>query len=138
MIGIFVRVFGTRKEIFHLDQAPDDMQRFSLLEVGKDIFQTCQNRNYLKTGHAKTAIFYSARGLFSQTSRSLGILIGGFVMMHLVKMPVGAVPGKVGMDVISRLGLVFVLRLIETFISIFFYARYRLSRAEHSEIRAET
>ena len=56
-------------------------------------------------------------------------------MMNIVKMPVGAVPGKVGMDVINRLGLLFVLRLIATFASIFLYAQYRLSRAEHSEIR---
>jgi len=272
VLGICVRVFATRKEIPHLDQASDDMPRFSLFAVVKDIFQTCQNRNYLfllfagmsmmmsgglgesigpylgtyywefegaqlkwfsiaimvgamlgswitpfwirrfekrpvcigmivtysivapipvldrltglniltpanhtpqllpfllvhtaicyhcmaglgvcvmsmladvidqdtlKTGHAKAAIFYSARGLFSQASRSFAILVGGLVMMHLVKMPVGAVPGKVGVDVINRLGLAFVLRLIWTFISIFFYARYRLSRAEHSEIRAE-
>ncbi|MFQ6043009.1 MAG: sugar transporter, partial [Candidatus Poribacteria bacterium] len=89
----------------------------------------------LKTGHVKTAIFYSARGLFSQTSRSLAILVGGFAMMHLVKMPVGAVPGKVAMDVINRLGLLFVLRLTSTFVSIFLYAQYRLSRAEQKEIR---
>ncbi|MFC1718961.1 MFS transporter [Candidatus Poribacteria bacterium] len=272
VIGIFVRVLGTRKEIPYLDQASDDMPRFSLLEVVRDIFQACQNRNYLfllfagvsimlsgglgesigpylgtyywefegaqlkwfsiaimvgampgawitpfwirkfekrpvcigmiatyiivapipvldrltglniltpanhtpqllpfllvhaaicyhcmaglgvcvmsmladiidqntlKTGHAKAAIFYSARGLFSQASRSLAILVGGFVMMHLVKMPVGAVPGKIDVGVINRLGLAFVLRLMGTFISIFFYARYRLSRSEHAEIRAE-
>ena len=58
-------------------------------------------------------------------------------MMHLVKMPVGAVPGKLGMDVINRLGLAFVLRLLGTVISIFLYARYDLSKAEHSRIRME-
>ena len=272
VIGILVRVFGTRKEISHLDQPSDDMPRFSLLAVVRDIRQTCQNRNYMfmllagvclwfssglgqsigpylgtyywefegaqlkwfsvavmigamlgawvaplwirrfekrpvcigliaafsiiapipildrltglniltpanhtpqllpfllvhaavcyhcmaglgvcimsmladiidqetvKTGHVKTAIFYSARSLFSQASRSLAILMGGFIMMHIVEMPVGAVPGKVGMEVISRLGLVSVLRFAGTFISIFLYARYRLSRADHAEIRAE-
>lgn len=272
VIGILVRVFGTKKEISHLDQASDDMQRFSLFAVAKDIFQICQNRNYLvllfagifmtfsggmgesigpylgtyywefegaqlkwfsiaimvgamlgswltpfwirkfekrpvcigmiviysivapipvldrltglsiltpanhtpqllpfllvhtaicyhcmsglgvcvmsmmadlidqdtlKTGHSKAAIFYSARGLFMQASRSLAILVGGFVMMNLVKMPVGAVPGKVGEDVISKLGLAFVLRLIWTFISVFFYTKYRLTRVEHSKIRSE-
>lgn len=95
------------------------------------------DQNTLKTGHVKTAIFYSARGLFSQASRSLAILLGGFAMMHLVKMPVGAVPGKVDVDVINRLGFLFVLRLIGTLASIFLYAQYRLSRAEHSEIRTE-
>ena len=272
VIGIFIRILGTRKEISHLDQPSDDMPRFSLFAVVRDIFQTWQNRNYLflllaavslmlssglgesigpylgtyywefegaqlkcfsiaimmgamlgawvtpiwirrfekrpvcigliaaysiiapipildrltglniltpanhtpqllpfllvhtaicyhcmaglgvcvmsmladiidqntlKTGHVKTAIFYSARGLFSQASRSLAILVGGFAMMHLVKMPVGAVPGKVGMDVVNRLGMLFVLRLTGTFISIFLYAQYRLSRAEHAEIRGE-
>jgi Na+/melibiose symporter-like transporter len=39
--------------------------------------------------------------------------------------------------VINRLGLAFILRLIGTFVAIFFYSRYRLSKAEHSEIRAE-
>jgi len=95
------------------------------------------DQNTLKTGHVQTAIFYSARGLFSQTSRSLAILVGGFAMMHIVKMPVGAVPGKLGMDVINRLGLFFVLRLTATFAAIFLYAQYRLSRSEHSEIRME-
>ena len=95
------------------------------------------DQDTLKTGHVKTAIFYSARGLFSQASRSLTILLGGFAMMYLVKMPVGAVPGKVGMDVINRLGLLFVLRLTGTFASIFLYAQYRLSRAEQKEIRME-
>jgi len=96
------------------------------------------DQNTLKTGHVKTAIFYSARGLFSQTSRSLAILVGGFdtqatqpkgfAMMDIVKMPVGAVPGKVGMDVINRLGFLFVLRLTATFASIFLYAQYRPER----------
>jgi Na+/melibiose symporter-like transporter len=95
------------------------------------------DQDTLKTGHAKAAIFYSARGLFSQASRSFAILVGGSVMMHLVRMPVGAVPGKVDAGVINRLGLAFVLRLIGSFISVFFYSRYRLSKAEYSEIRAE-
>ena len=272
VIGMLVRVWGTRKEIHHLDQPSDDMPRFSLLAVVKDIRQACQNHNYmslllasvflwfssglaesagpymgtyywefegaqlkwfsvsvmigailgawitplwirrfekrpvcigmiasysviapipildrltglniltpanhtpqllpfllvhaaicyhcmaglgvcimsmladiidqntLETGHIKTAIFYSARSLFGQGSRSLAILMGGFMMRNIVKMPVGAVPGKMGMDVISRLGWMFVLRLIGTFISIFLYARYRLSRADHAEIREE-
>ena len=272
ILGIFIRTFGTRKEISHLDGPSDDMPNFSLLAVVKDIYQTWQNRNYLfllmagtsmmlsgglgesvgpymgtyywefegaqlkwfsiaimigailgawltpiwirrfekrpvciglivlynivapipvldrltglniltpanhtpqllpfllvhtaicyhcmsglgvcvmsmladiidqntlKTGHVQTAIFYSARGLFSQTGRSLAILVGGFAMMHIVKMPVGAVPGKLGMDVINRLGLFFVLRLTATFAAIFLYAQYRLSRAEQQEIRME-
>ncbi len=272
VIGIFVRVFGTRKEISHLDQPSDDMQRFSLLAVVKDIRQACQNRNYrfvllagiagwassglgesigpylgtyywefegaqlkwfsisimigamsgawatplwirrfekkpvcigliaafsiiapipildrltglniitpanhtpqlllfllvhsaicyhfvagmgvcilsmladiidqdtLKTGHVKTAIFYSARSLFSQASRSIAILIGGSIMMHIVKMPVGAVPGEMGMDVIRKLGLASLLRYTGAFISIFLYAQYRLSKADHAEIRRE-
>jgi len=58
-------------------------------------------------------------------------------MMHIVKMPVGAVPGKVGTDVISRLGLVSLLRFTGTFISIFLYAQYRLSKAEQAKIRLE-
>ena len=95
------------------------------------------DQNTLKTGHVKTAALYSARSLFTQSSRSLAILIGGFMMRNIVKMPVGAVPGKVGMDVISRLGWMFVLRLIAIFVSIFMYARYRLSKADHAEIRAE-
>jgi len=272
LLGTLVRVYGTRKEIPHLDQPSDDMQRFSLLAVVKDILQTCQNRNYfflllagttltmsgglgesigpylgtyywefqgaqlkwfsiaimigamlgawvtpiwirkfekrpvciglilaysiisplplldrltglniltpanhtplllpfllvhiaicyhcmaglgicvmsmladiidqdaLKTGHVKSAIFYSARGMFSQAGRSLAILVGGFLMMRVVKMPIGAVPGEVDMDIINRLGLIFVLRLILAFISIFFYAKYSLSRAEQAEIRRE-
>lgn len=272
LLGIFVRVYGTRKEISHLDQASDDMPRFGLLVVVKDIFQTCQNRNYLfllfagismtlsggigesigpylgtyywefqgaqlkwfsiaimigamlgswltpiwirkfekrpvcialvltysiispipildritglniltpanhtpqllpfllvhlaicyhcmaglgicvmsmladvidqdalKTGHVKSAIFYSARGMFSQASRSLSIMVGGSLMMRVVKMPIGAVPGEVDMAVINRLGVIFTLRLIWVFIAIFFYAKYRLSRAEQVEIRVE-
>jgi Na+/melibiose symporter-like transporter len=91
----------------------------------------------LKTGHVQTGILYSARTFFSKTSQSAAQLIGGLALRFLVRMPIGAVPGRVGQDVLMRLGWTWVFGSLGVLISIFFYFQYRLSKEDHARIRAE-
>ena len=95
------------------------------------------DQHALKTGHVQTAIFYSARTFFSKASYSFATLIAGLALMHLVRMPVGAMPGKLDPDVITRLGWVYLLGCVGALTAIFFYAQYRLSKDDHARIREE-
>jgi Na+/melibiose symporter-like transporter len=47
ILGIWVCAFGTRKEIPHLARPSKDVSRFSVRAIVKDVYQTCQNRDYL-------------------------------------------------------------------------------------------
>lgn len=94
------------------------------------------DQHALATGRAMSGIFYSARAFFAKASYSLATLIGGIVLMHVVCLPVGAVPGNLAADVVDRLGWVGAAHFAGAMISLFFYARYRLSREEHASIRA--
>jgi len=91
----------------------------------------------LKTGHVQTGIFYSARTFFAKASQSVSNLIAGFALMHMVGMPIGAVPGQVDQDVVTRLGWIYVLGTTGALIALFFYSQYRLSKDDHARIREE-
>lgn len=92
----------------------------------------------LKTGNVQTGIFYSARTFFAKASNSLSNLIAGVLFSVVVKLSTGAIPGQVADDVIFRLGVVAgPCAALGAVISIFFYANYRLSKAEHAQIQAE-
>ncbi len=47
IMGIWVCAFGTRKEIGHLARPSQNLPRLTPLTIVRDIYQTCQNRNYL-------------------------------------------------------------------------------------------
>jgi len=91
----------------------------------------------LKTGHVQTGIFYSARTFFSKASQSVSNLIAGFALMHIVRMPIGAVPGQLGQDVITRLGWTYVFGSVGALLAAFFYGQYRLTKDDHARIREE-
>ena len=91
----------------------------------------------LKTGHVQTGILYSARTFFAKASQSAASWMGGLALMYLVRMPIGAVPGQVGQDVLMRLGWTWVFGSAGILIGIFFYFQYRLSKEDHARIRAE-
>jgi Na+/melibiose symporter-like transporter len=95
------------------------------------------DQHTLKTGHVQTGIFYSARTFFAKASQSAAYWIGGRAMMYLVRMPIGAVPGRLGQDVIMRLGWTYAFGSLGVLISIFFYRQYRLSKEDLARIRAE-
>jgi Na+/melibiose symporter-like transporter len=93
------------------------------------------DQHALATGHVKSGIFYSARAFFAKASYSIATLIGGLALMHVVRLPVGAVPGKLEPGVVSRLGWVGVAHFAGAVIALFFYARYRLTREDYARIR---
>jgi len=95
------------------------------------------DQHTLKTGHVQSAIFYSTRTFFSKVSYSFTSLLSGLALMHLVGLPVGAVPETLGPDVVSRLGYVYLLGCAGALVSILFYAQYRLSIEDHARIRRE-
>ena len=95
------------------------------------------DQHALKTGHVQTGIFYSARTFFAKASQSASNLIAGLALMHVVGMPIGAVPGQLGQDVLIRLGWTYALGSTGALIAVFFYFQYRLSKDDHARIREE-
>jgi Na+/melibiose symporter-like transporter len=95
------------------------------------------DQHTLATAHVMSGMFYSARAFFAKASHSLATLLGGLLLMHVVRIPVGAVPGELEAGVVSRLGWVGVAHFVGALVSLVFYARYRLSRQEHDEIRRQ-
>jgi Na+/melibiose symporter-like transporter len=95
------------------------------------------DQHTLETGHVKSGMFYAARAFFAKASYSLASLVGGLALMHYVRLPVGAVPGRLEPEVVERLGWLGVLHFVGALVSLFFYARYRLTREDHARIRDE-
>ena len=94
------------------------------------------DQHELSTGQRKEGIFFSARAFFGKATSALGHLVGG-VAIDVIQFPTNAEPGGVAPEVLSRLGWIDgPLAAIPALIAIFFYARYRITRAEHLEIRA--
>ena len=67
----------------------------------------------------------------------LGHLLAG-IAIDVIDFPVGAEPGTVNPDIIFRLGLIDgPIAVIPGIIAVFFYLKYRLTRARHEKIQAE-
>ena len=91
--------------------------------------------NELKTGERQEGLFYSARAFFAKASSSFGIFFAGVVLDVFIRMPFDAVPGKIGNDIVLRLGIVAgPIMALSAVISLFIYSRYSLSRQRHQEI----
>lgn len=94
------------------------------------------DQHELSSGRRQEGIFYSARMFFAKASNSLSHLIAGVALDYVVRFPFNAIPGKVDADVLFRLGLVGgPIASVGAAIAIIFYARYRLSREDHAQIR---
>jgi Na+/melibiose symporter-like transporter len=91
----------------------------------------------LNTHRRQEGIFYAARSFFAKASSGLGHLLAG-IAIDLIDFPVGAEPGTVDPDTIFRLGIIDgPIAVIPGIIAVFFYLKYRLTRARHEEIQAE-
>ncbi len=91
----------------------------------------------LDSHRRQEGIFYAARSFFGKATSGLGALVAG-VAIDVIAFPVGAEPGTVDSGTLFNLGLVDgPLAVIPGVIAIFFYLRYRLTRARHAEIQAE-
>ena len=90
----------------------------------------------MRTGRRQEGIFYSARTFFSKLTSGLGHLLAG-IAIDVIRFPSGAVPGQVDPEVLFKLGLVDgPIASIPAVIAILFYARYRIGKKRHAEIRA--
>lgn len=91
----------------------------------------------LMTNRRQEGIFYAARSFFAKAASGFGHLLAG-IAIDVIGFPVGAEPGTVAADKIFNLGLVDgPIAVIPGAIAVFFYLRYNLTRARHTEIQAE-
>jgi len=91
----------------------------------------------LSTGRRQEGIFFASRTFFGKLTTAFGHLLAGAVI-DLIGFPTGARPGQVPADVVMQLG-VFEgpIASVPALVAAVWYARYRIDRARHTEIRAE-
>jgi Na+/melibiose symporter-like transporter len=91
----------------------------------------------LNTGIRQEGVFYAARAFFSKTSNGIGHVIAG-VALDFIAFPENAVPGAIPEDTIFNLGLVDgPFAMIWGLIAVFFYARYKITKESHAEIKEQ-
>ena len=91
----------------------------------------------LTTGRRQEGMFFAARAFFAQLASGLGHLIAG-VAIDVIGFPQGAKPGSVPADVLFQLGLLDgPIASLPAVFAIVFYARYKIDRKRHDEIRRE-
>lgn len=92
----------------------------------------------LAVGYRREGMFYSARVLFGKGAVSIGHLIAGIALDLFVRLPPNAVPGQLPSDMVVRLGILGgPVMVVGATLSLAFYARYRLTRAEHEAVLAQ-
>jgi len=90
----------------------------------------------LQTGRRQEGVFFAARSFFSKLTSGLGHLLAGLAI-DVIRFPVGAEPGGIDSEILFDFGIVAgPLTVLPALISIAFYARYRIDRRRHAEIRA--
>ena len=90
----------------------------------------------LMTGRRQEGVFFAARAFFGKLTTGLGHLLAG-VAMDLIAFPTGAKPGEIEPEVVFQFGIVAgPLTLLPGLISIAFYARYKIDKARHDDIRS--
>jgi len=91
----------------------------------------------LNTGRRQEGIFYSARTFVGKATSAFGLLIGG-IAIDLIGWPTGVKSAaEVEPDVIFNLGLIEgPIAALPSVFAIYFYAKYRITKARHQEIRA--
>ncbi|MFN3237208.1 MAG: MFS transporter [Pseudomonadales bacterium] len=92
----------------------------------------------LNTGRRQEGIFYSARTFVGKATGALGLLIGG-IAIDIIGWPTGVKDAsEVDPTTIFNLGLIEgPLAAIPSFFAIIFYARYKITKARHQEIREQ-
>ena len=94
------------------------------------------DENELKFGLRQEGVLYSTRALFAKVDQAIGAALAGFVLTFInfpVKAQIGEVPAQVIWDLALWDG---VLAGIPGFIAVFFYARYKITRATYEETKA--
>jgi Na+/melibiose symporter-like transporter len=75
--------------------------------------------------------------LFSKTSNGIGHVITG-VALDFIAFPSKAVPGEIAEETLFKLGLIDgPFAMIWGLIAVFFYARYKITKKLHDEIKAK-
>ncbi len=91
----------------------------------------------LLTGRRQEGVFFAARSFFSKLTSGLGHLFAGLAI-DAIGFPVGVQSGQVDADTLYRFGVVAgPLTVTPAILSLFFYARYRIDKVRHAEIRRE-
>lgn len=89
----------------------------------------------LKTGKREEGMFYAARTFFAQLTNALGHLLAG-IALDAIKFPAGAKPGTVPDEILNQLAWIEgPIGTLPALGAIFFYARFRIDRRRHAEIR---
>ncbi len=93
------------------------------------------DQNELANGMRQEGLIYSARTFFAKASNSAGHFSAGLLLDLFVRIPFGAVPGKLDSGVVFRLALTSgPIMGFAAVIAIPFYARYDLTRDQHRAI----
>jgi len=91
----------------------------------------------LQTGRRQEGVFFASRTFFGKVTSGFGHILAGFAI-DLIGFPTGAKPGEVAADVVTKLGLIEgPLASLPALVAVIWYARYRIDRARHKQIRAE-
>lgn len=92
----------------------------------------------LNTGRRQEGIFYSARTFVGKATGAFGLLIGG-IAIDIIGWPTGVQSAdQVDPETIYSLGLIEgPIAAIPSLFAIFFYARYKITKQRHEEIRAQ-
>ena len=92
----------------------------------------------LNTGRRQEGIFYSARTFVGKATGAFGLLIGG-IAIDVIGWPTGVKSAsEVDPGIIYNLGLIEgPLAAIPSFFAIYFYAKYKISKERHDEIRTQ-
>lgn len=93
------------------------------------------DQNELFTGLRQEGLIFSARAFFAKASNSAGHFIAGVSLDLFIVLPFEAVPGEIDSGVVWRLGVMAgPVMAFAALVSLAFYARYHLTRAEHDRI----
>jgi Na+/melibiose symporter-like transporter len=91
----------------------------------------------LLTGRRQEGVFFASRSFFSKLTSGLGHLLAG-IAIDVIDFPVGVRSGEVDPETLYQFGVVAgPLTVLPAYVSLFFYARYRIGKVRHAEIRRE-
>ncbi len=93
------------------------------------------DQNELVTGLREEGLFYSARAFFSKASYSFGLFASGVMLDYYVRLPQEAIPGEIGSEVLTRLGITAgPIMGSSALLAVFIYSWYNLDRNQHRAI----
>ena len=122
LMGFVVRIYGGVAVL-----------TISLLSALADI----ADEHELATGRRQEGIFFASRTFFGKLTSGIGHLVAGLVI-DLIGFPTGAKPGEVAADVVMQLGIFEgPIASVPAMLAAIWYARYRIDRARHAEIRTQ-